>query len=189
MDIQAYRVAVRIALDDQISRQMMQVSRDALELNNKFVQMAKRIRAVTTAAKEATTAMSGLNRVMKNQFNAATSDANGYARAMRSVSEQATKAQAAVKNLPVATQSGAMPMLAFGAAAGVTSSGGGRNYGGGGGGNYMGLPSPIGSGGSSSWNGWKNGVPPGGWGGGRSASWYWWSKRKFWHWITQQWND
>lgn len=165
MDIQAYRVAVRIALDDQISRQMMQVSRDALELNKTFVQMAKNIKAVTSAAKEATTAFSAMNKAMGNQFSRATRDANGYSTAMRSVSEQATKAQASIKNLPAVTSSGAMPYLALGAAAGVTSSGGGRNYGGGGGGGYMGLPSP-GGGLSSGWNGWNNGVPPGGWGGG-----------------------
>jgi len=165
MDIQAYRVAVRIALDDQISRQMMQVSRDALELNKTFVQMAKNIKAVTSAAKEATTAFSAMNKAMSNQFSRATRDANGYSTAMRSVSEQAKKAQASIKNLPAVTSSGAMPYLALGAAAGVTSSGGGRNYGGGGGGGYMGLPSP-GGGLSSGWNGWKNGVPPGGWGGG-----------------------
>lgn len=164
MDIQAYRVAVRIALDDQISRQMMQVSRDALELNKTFVQMAKNIKAVTSAAKEATTAFSAMNKVMSNQFSRATRDANGYSTAMRSVSEQAIKAKDSIKNLPAVSSSGALPYLALGAAAGVTSSGGGRNYGGGGGG-YMGLPSP-GGGMSSGWNGWKNGVPPGGWDGG-----------------------
>ncbi len=167
MDIQAYRVAVRIALDDQISRQMMQVSRDALELNKKFVQMAKNINSVTSAANKAATAFERMNNAIKNQFSGATRDANGYATAIRSVSEQAAKAQTAIKNLPAPTSSGAAPYLALGAAAGVTSSGGGRNYGGGGGGNYMGLPSPSGSGGSSGWNGWKNGIPPGGWGGGR----------------------
>lgn len=41
MDVQAYRVALRLALDDQITRNMMQVSRDDIELNNKFVEMAK----------------------------------------------------------------------------------------------------------------------------------------------------
>lgn len=46
MDVQAYRVAVRIALDDQITRNMLQVSRDAIQLNKKFVEMVKNIKAV-----------------------------------------------------------------------------------------------------------------------------------------------
>jgi len=52
MDIQAYPVAVRLALDDQITRNMMQVRLNAIDLNKKFVQMARDIKAVTNAAKE-----------------------------------------------------------------------------------------------------------------------------------------
>ncbi|MDF7658305.1 hypothetical protein PUG81_04935 [Erwiniaceae bacterium L1_54_6] len=175
MDVQAYRVAVRLALDDQITRNMMQVSRDAIELNKKFVEMTKNIKAMTSATKEAATAMRSLNSALKNQFSGASRGAREYANAMRAAADQAVRAGAATRNLPALTNnygaSGALPAIAVGAVAlsGTRAiSNGGGGYGGGGGNGMLALPSPSGL--PANWsNGWVNGVPPGGWGGGGSG--------------------
>ncbi len=71
MDVQAYRVAVRLALDDQITRNLLQVSRDAIELNKKFVTITRNIKALTRAAREATSALRALNRSLNNEFTGA----------------------------------------------------------------------------------------------------------------------
>lgn len=170
MDVQAYRVAVRIALDDQITRNMLQVSRDAIQLNKKFVEMVKNIKAVTSAAKEATSAMRSMNSAMNNQFSGATRGANEYASAMRSAADHAQRASTATRNLPALTGGygggSAFPAMAAGAfalSAGSAGGGGGARRGNG----LMALPGPQGQGGG--WGGWNNGVPPGGWGGGGSG--------------------
>lgn len=170
MDVQAYRVAVRIALDDQITRNMLQVSRDAIQLNKKFVEMAKNIKTVTSAAKEATSAMRSMNSAMNNQFSGATRGANEYASAMRSAADHAQRASTATRNLPALTGGygggSAFPAMAAGAyalSAGSAGGGGGARRGNG----LMSLPGPQGQGGG--WGGWNNGVPPGGWGGGGSG--------------------
>jgi len=166
MDVQAYRVAVRLALDDQITRNMMQVSRDAVQLNKKFVEMARNIKAVTSAAKEATSAIRSLNSALSNKFSGAISGANQYANAMRAAAGHAQRASTATRHIPAIGggygPSMALPALAAGAMLANGGGGGGggfRNTGG-----LMALPPPSGS--SSGWRGWNNGVPPGGWGGG-----------------------
>lgn len=169
MDVQAYRVAVRIALDDQITRNMMQVSRDAIQLNKKFVEMAKNIKTVTSAAKEATSAMRSLNSSLSNQFSGATRGANEYASAMRSAADHAQRASTATRNLPALSGSygggSAFPAMAAGALALSAGSAGGGNGGYRGRGNVPALPGPGGS--SGGWaDGWQNGAPPGGWGDG-----------------------
>jgi len=168
MDVQAYRVAVRLALDDQITRNMMQVSRDAIELNKKFVEMTKSIKAVTSAAKEASSAIRSLNSALSNQFSGASRGASEYASAMRSAADHAVRASNATKNLPVLAggygTALALPAMAAGAAA--VRGGGGGGYGNAGG--MLALPSPSGRG--IGWNGWNNGVPPGGWGGGGNGN-------------------
>jgi hypothetical protein len=170
MDVQAYRVAVRIALDDQITRNMLQVSRDAIQLNKKFVEMTKNIKTVTIAAKEASSAMRSMNSAMNNQFSGATRGANEYASAMRSAADHAQRASTATRNLPALTGGygggSAFPAMAAGAfalSAGSAGGGGGSR----GGNGLMALPSPQSQGGG--WGGWNNGVPPGGWGGGGSG--------------------
>jgi len=167
MDVQAYRVAVRLTLDDQITRNMMQVSRDAIELNKKFVEMSKSIKAVTSAAKEASSAIRSLNSALSNQFSGASRSASEYASAMRSAADHAVRASNATKNLPVLAggYSAALALPAMAAGVAAVRGGGGGGYGNAGG--MLALPSP--SGGGTDWNGWKNGVPPGGWGGGGSG--------------------
>lgn len=166
MDIQAYRVAVRLALDDQITRNLMQVSRDAIELNKKFVKITKNIKALTSAAREATSALRALNRSLNNQFSGAVRGARDYADAIRSAADHTQRMNNASRNLPMlAGGYGAamtLPVLAAGSAA-AGGGGGYCNHGGG-----LALPPPSGSG--AGWNGWHNGVPPGGWGGGGSGN-------------------
>lgn len=170
MDVQAYRVAVRLALDDQITRNMMQVSRDAVQLNKKFVEMARNIKAVTSAAKEATSAIRSLNSALSNKFSGAISGANQYANAMRAAADHAQRASTATRNIPAIGggygPSMALPALAAGAMLANGGGGGGGGYRNAGG--LMALPPPSGS--SSGWRGWNNGVPPGGWGGGGAGS-------------------
>lgn len=162
MDIQAYRVAVRLALDDQITRNLLQVSRDAIELNKKFVTITRNIKALTSAAREATSALRALNRSLNNQFTGASRGAREYAGAIREIADQTQRINRASRNVPLlAGGYGAamtLPVLAVGAAA----AGGSGGYGSPGG--RLALPPPSGQGGW--WHGWHNGVPPGGWGGG-----------------------
>jgi len=161
MDIQAYRVAVRLALDDQITRNLLQVSRDAIELNKKFVTITRNIKALTRAAREATSALRALNRSLNNEFSGASRSAREYAGAIREIADQTQRINRTSRNVPLLAGSyGAaltLPVLAAGAAAG--GSGGYGNPGG-----RLALPPPSGQGGW--WHGWHNGVPPSGWGGG-----------------------
>lgn len=220
MDVQAYRVAVRLALDDQITRNMMQVSRDAIELNKKFVEMAKHIKAVTSATKEATSAIHSMNRALSNQFSGASRGAREYASAMSDAANRAREAAGSAAHFNQASSSGALPFIAGGlisnasksgqyiprnngygnagllagrvfdgeltgkglppvqplsigykgydlaAAGALASGGGGSGYGNSHG--PLALPPP--SGGGAGWHGWKNGVPPGGWGDGGSGN-------------------
>jgi len=165
MDVQAYRVAVRLALDDQITRNLLQVSRDAIELNKKFVTITRNIKALTSAAREATSALRALNRSLNNEFSGASRGAREYAGAIREIADQTQRINRASRNVPLLAGSyGAaltLPVLAAGAAA-AGGSGGYGNHGGG-----PALPPPSGQGGW--WHGWHNGVPPGGWGGGGSG--------------------
>ncbi len=141
MDVQAYRVAVRLVLDDQITRQMLKVSRDAIELNKKFATITKNIKALSSAAREASSALRGLNRSLNNQFSAAARGAREYAGAIRSVAEQAQRMNRVTSNLPLVagSYSAAMtlPLLAAGAA---TAGAGGRGGGYGNNGGALGLP-------------------------------------------------
>ncbi|MDJ0474345.1 hypothetical protein QNA27_11820 [Pantoea eucalypti] len=165
MDIQAYRVAVRLALDDQITRNLLQVSRDAIELNKKFVTITRNIKALTRAAREATSALRALNRSLNNEFSGASRGAREYAGAIREIADQTQRINRASRNVPLLVGSyGAamtLPVLVAGAAA-AGGSGGYGNHGGG-----PALPPPAGN--SRWWHGWNNGVPPGGWGGGASG--------------------
>lgn len=165
MDVQAYRVAVRLALDDQITRNLLQVSRDAIELNKKFVTITRNIKALTSAAREATSALQALNRSLNNQFNGASRGAREYAGAIREIADQTQRINRASRHAPLAAGSfGAAMMLPI-LAAGAAAAGGSGGYGNPGG--RSALPPPSGQGGW--WHGWHNGVPPGGWGGGGSG--------------------
>lgn len=165
MDIQAYSVAVRLALDDQLTRNLLQVSRDAIELNKKFVTITRNIKALTSAAREATSALRALNRSLNNQFNGASRGAREYAGAIREIADQTQRINRASRHAPLAAGSFGAAMMLPVLAAGAAAAGGSGGYG-----NPSGrpaLPPPSGQGGW--WHGWHNGVPPGGWGGGGSG--------------------
>lgn len=162
MDIQAYRVAVRLALDDQITRNLLQMSRDAIELNKKFVTITRNIKALTSAAREATSALRALNRSLNNQFNGASRGAREYAGAIREIADQTQRINRASRHAPLAAGSFGAAMMLPVLAAGAAAAGGSGGYGNPGG--RPALPPPSGQGGW--WHGWHNGVPPGGWGGG-----------------------
>lgn len=162
MDVQAYRVAVRLALDDQITRNLLQVSRDAIELNKKFVTITRNIKALTSAAREAASALRALNRSVNNQFSSASRGAREYAGSIREIADQTQRINRASRHAPLAAGSFGAAMMLPVLAAGAAAAGGSGGYG-----NPVGrpaLPPPSGQGGW--WHGWHNGVPPGGWGGG-----------------------
>ncbi|EIC82056.1 hypothetical protein SPM24T3_23782, partial [Serratia sp. M24T3] len=117
MNIQAYSVAVRLAMDDQISRNLMMISNDAVKLNKRFIQMAKNIKAITAAANEAQRAFKGMNSAMNNQFSSATKGATAYADAMKSAANNSR--DVAKANQEVSRSSGGMlPYFAGGAMVG-----------------------------------------------------------------------
>lgn len=165
MDVQAYRVAVRLALDDQLTRNLLQVSRDAIELNKKFVAITRNIKALTSAAREATSALRALNRSLNNQFSGASRGAREYAGAIREIADQTQRINRASRHAPLAAGSFGAAMMLPVLAAGAAAAGGSGGYGNPGG--EPALPPPSGQGGW--WHGWHNGVPPGGWGGGGSG--------------------
>lgn len=165
MDVQAYRVAVRLALDDQITRNLLQVSRDAIELNKKFVTITRNIKALTSAAREATSALRALNRSLSNEFSGASRGAREYAGAIREIADQTQRMNRVSRNVPPLAGSYGAAMTLLVLAAGAAAAGGSGGYGNSGG--RPALPPPSGQGGW--WHGWHNGVPPGGWGGGGSG--------------------
>ncbi|WP_336702774.1 hypothetical protein [Pantoea dispersa] len=165
MDVQSYRIAVRLALDDQITRNLLQVSRDAIELNKKFVTITRNIKALTSAAREAASALRALNRSLNNQFSSASRGAREYAGSIREIADQTQRINRASRHAPLAAGSFGAAMTLPVLAAGAAVAGGSGGYGNPGG--RPALPSPSGQGGW--WHGWHNGVPPGGWGGGGSG--------------------
>ncbi|KTR90455.1 hypothetical protein SA5R_18575 [Pantoea dispersa] len=165
MDVQAYRVAVRLALDDQLTRNLLQVSRDAIELNKKFVAITRNIKALTSAAREATSALRALNRSLNNEFSGASRGAREYAGAIRDIADQTQRMNRVSRNVPLLAGSYGAAMTLPVLAAGAAAAGGSGGYGNPGG--RPALPSPSGQ--SGWWHGWHNGMPPGGWGGGGSG--------------------
>lgn len=164
MNLQAYSVAVRLSAQDDLTRVLKMVSQDVLALHKNLQSVVKDLQNITKYAQNATTSITAMSQAMNGRFSGATRDANNYATAMRSVTEQAQRAHSAIKNLPSQTAS-AMPYLALGAVTGATAAGGSGGYRPPSG--LLGLTGPNNTAGNyGGWNGWKNGVPPGGWGGG-----------------------
>lgn len=165
MDTQAYRVAVMLTVNDQLSRQMAIISKDANQLYLRFNKINDQLKKITTSANNAASAIARMNKAMNSNGVSSTSrDANNFATAMKRAADSAqviSRASAvapAALPLAVMASSGAMAL----------ASGGGRG----------GLPpgaAPLllsgpgdgrSSGGFGAFNGWRNGAPPGGWGGG-----------------------
>ncbi len=172
MDVQAYSVAVRIAMNDQISRALATVSKDALKLHERFEQITKDINGITSAANRAAAAFKNMTAAANGQFTGATRDARAYADAMNDAAKSAAAAGRAHRQAGGGMS--AAPYLALGyagGAAGRPSSTPMLSYNGGGNipsqlllGNNGGGNRGGGTANFSNINGWDNGVPPGGWG-------------------------
>lgn len=167
MDSQAYRVAVLLTLNDQLSKNLAKVGRDAKELGGKFDAINKSILAITKSSEAASKALEKLNRSLNSPASSQALGAKAYADSM----ERAAKAAKQIaSNAPASNAmiGGLVGIAATSSIAARTSaanmlpsSGGGRMLPPAGGALLL-----TGPGGSGSWKGWKNGVPPGGWGPG-----------------------
>ncbi|MCM6993441.1 hypothetical protein [Enterobacter roggenkampii] len=167
MDSQAYRVAVLLTINDQLSKNLAKVGRDAKELGGKFDAINKSILAITKSSEAASKALEKLNRSLNSPASSQALGAKAYAdsmeraaKAAKQIASNAPASNAMIGGLvgiaatsSIAARTSAANML--------TSSGGGRMLPPAGGALLL-----TGPGGGSSWNGWKNGVPPGGWGPG-----------------------
>ncbi|HHL2824783.1 TPA: hypothetical protein ACQ431_003014 [Citrobacter murliniae] len=175
MDTQAYRVAVMLTINDQLSRQMAIISKDANQLYLRFNKINDTIKKITASAEKAATSIAKMNKAMSgNAIASSGRGANEFAGAMK---KAADSAQLISK---VSTVGGfALPMVLAASGGSLAISNAARSIpasvmrGGGGflppGGQLL-LSGPGGSGGGgrgfSTFSGWRNGVPPGGWGGG-----------------------
>lgn len=96
MDSQAYRVAVLLTINDQLSKNLAKVGRDAKELGGKFDAINKSIQAITKSSNAASKAIEKLNRTLNsqglNQAAAAKAYADSMERAARSSSSIAASA-------------------------------------------------------------------------------------------------
>lgn len=165
MDTQAYRVAVMLTVNDQLSRQMAIISKDANQLYLRFNKINDQLKKITTSANNAASAIARMNKAMNgNGISSTSRDANNFASAMKRAADSAqviSRASAvapAALPLAVMASSGAMALASGGGRGGLPPSGAPLLLSGPGGGRS--------SGGFSALNGWRNGVPPGGWGGG-----------------------
>ena len=167
MDSQAYRVAVLLTINDQLSKNLAKVGRDAKELGGKFDAINKSILAITKSSEAASKALEKLNRSLNSPASSQALGAKVYADSM----ERAAKAAKQIaSNAPASNAmiGGLVGIAATSSIAARTSaanmlpsSGGGRMLPPAGGALLL-----TGPGGGGSWKGWKNGVPPGGWGPG-----------------------
>jgi hypothetical protein len=104
MDIQAYRVAVQLSVNDQISRVLYAVSRDALALHERFQQITKDLRDITKAANQATDALKKMAKAGQSPLSGATKQAKDYAGAMKSAAANTNAMASAVTSLQVITR-------------------------------------------------------------------------------------
>lgn len=167
MDTQAYRVAVMLTVNDQLSRQMAIISKDANQLYLRFNKINDTLKKITNSADRAASAIARMNKAMSSgALVSSASGANNLAAAMKKAADSAQTiskvSMAGGLALPAVVASGGA--LALGAAT--------RSFSGGGsippGGAPLLLAGPGGGGGRgfSTFAGWRRGVPPGGWGGG-----------------------
>lgn len=167
MDTQAYRVAVLLTLNDQLSKNLAKIGTDAKELGGKFDAINKSILAIKKSSEAASKALEKLNRSLNSPASSQALGAKAYADSM----ERAAKAAKQIaSNAPASNAmiGGLVGIAATSSIAARTSaanmlpsSGGGRMLPPAGGALLL-----TGPGGGSGWKGWKNGVPPGGWGPG-----------------------
>lgn len=167
MDSQAYRVAVLLTINDQLSKNLAKVGRDAKELGGKFDAINKSILAITKSSEAASKALEKLNRSLNSPASSQALGAKAYAdsmeRAAKAAKQIASNAPASNAMIGGLVGIAATSSIAARASAAnmLPSSGGGRMLPPAGGALLL-----TGPGGGSNWKGWKNGVPPGGWGPG-----------------------
>lgn len=167
MDSQAYRVAVLLTINDQLSKNLAKVGRDAKELGGKFDAINKSILAITKSSEAASKALEKLNRSLNSPASSQALGAKAYADSMERAAEAAKQI---ASNAPASNAmiGGLVGIAATSSIAARTSAANMLPYAGGGrmlppAGGALLLTGP---GGGSGWKGWKNGVPPGGWGPG-----------------------
>lgn len=170
MNVEAYKVSVRIALEDQITRGMAAMGTDILNLDEKIKILDKSLKHLTSTAKETTKALKNISIGASDPFTTAKQNADDYAKKLDDIQQRSRAASKAISERPVgippAVLGGALVLsnnaLTERAVSASFSGGGGRGSGGGGG---LSLLPPNGGGpGYDPLHGWKNGVPPGGWG-------------------------
>ncbi|HDR2587268.1 hypothetical protein [Enterobacter ludwigii] len=172
MNVEAYKVSVRIALEDQVTRGMAAIGTDILSLDEKIKNLDKSLKHLTSTAREATKALKNISIGASDPFTAAKQNADDYARKLDDIQQRSRAASKAISERPVgippAVLGGALVLsnnaIAERAASASFSGGGGR--GGTGGGGLSLLPPNGGGPGHDPLHGWKDGVPPGGWGNG-----------------------
>ena len=166
MDTQAYRVAVLLTLNDQLSKNLAKIGTDAKELGGKFDAINKSILAIKKSSEAASKALDKLNRSLNSPASSQALGAKTYADSM----ERAAKAAKQIASTAPASNAMIGGLVGIAATSSIAartstatmlpSSGGGRMLPPAGGALLLTGP------GGGSWKGWKNGVPPGGWGPG-----------------------
>lgn len=111
MDSQAYRVAVLLTLNDQLSKNLAKVGKDAQELGGKFDAINKSIQAITRSSNAAAKAIEKLNKSLNSQGFSQAASAKSYADSM----ERAARSSASIAT--TAAQSSGMMQAMIGVAA------------------------------------------------------------------------
>ena len=115
MDTQAYRVAVMLTVNDQLSKSLAKISKDAAELGGKFDAINKNIQAITRSTNSASKAMEKLNAALNGNLGRQAATAERYAGAMNRAARYASEIARA------SSSSGVMAGLIGGIASGTIS--------------------------------------------------------------------
>lgn len=125
MDLQSYKVAVHLVLNDDITRNMTRISEDAVKLNARFEQMQKVIKSVTAASNNAAKAIKKMNEAMNGQFNGAIRGAKEYSETIKTITRNANEAARSLQ-LANRSQSVNLTPYAVGGALMLQAGAGGR---------------------------------------------------------------
>jgi hypothetical protein len=100
VNVEAYKVSVRIALEDQITRGMAAMGTDILNLDEKVKVLAQSLKSVTSAAKEAQKAIKNVAAGAGSQFTSAKKGADDYANSLREIESRARSVEKFQTNSP-----------------------------------------------------------------------------------------
>lgn len=112
MDTQAYRVAVLLTINDQLSKQLEKVSKDAAALDGKFGSINKNIQSITRSATAAAKALERMNAALTGKLAIQARNASDYARSMQKAAESAVTANKAMSGLGNAGSGGLIALAA-----------------------------------------------------------------------------